>query len=138
MALACWTAFTTSPATMVVWAWPFSQPLHLFLPVPASPFVLIMAAPSEILLRASPKFLAPQTKGIVKERLSTWFSLSAGLNTAKCETDSRAKLQHLNVITFRFVNHVHTYCLEDLSFDKVTDAALGKYGDGHGGNDVFN
>jgi hypothetical protein len=37
--------------------------LKIALPVPASPLVLIMAAPSAILLKASPKFLAPQTKG---------------------------------------------------------------------------
>lgn len=51
------------------------------LPVPASPFVRIMAAPSEILLRASPRFRAPQTKGTLKFRLSMWFSSSAGVKT---------------------------------------------------------
>jgi hypothetical protein len=36
------------------------------LPVPASPLILIIDAPSEILLKASPKFFAPQTKGTLK------------------------------------------------------------------------
>ena len=34
-------------------------------PVPASPLVLNKAAPSPILRKASPKSLAPQTKGIL-------------------------------------------------------------------------
>ena len=50
-------------------------------PVPASPFVRIMAAPSFILRRASPRFLAPQTNGTLKTVLSTWFSSSAGVRT---------------------------------------------------------
>ncbi len=54
-------------------------------PVPASPFVRIMAAPSAILLRASPRFLAPHTKGTVNTCLSTWFSSSAGVNTGERE-----------------------------------------------------
>ena len=40
-------------------------------PVPASPFVLIIAAPSHILLTASPSDVAPHTKGTVKSSLTT-------------------------------------------------------------------
>jgi pyridoxal 5'-phosphate synthase pdxS subunit len=40
-------------------------------PLPASPFVLIIAAPSAILRRASPKFLHPLTKGILKSCFQT-------------------------------------------------------------------
>lgn len=46
-----------------------------------SPFVLIMAAPSEILRKASPKSRAPQTNGTLKSCLLMWFSSSAGVNT---------------------------------------------------------
>ena len=40
------------------------------LPVPASPFVRIMAAPSPILLHASPMFVAPLTNGVFISCLS--------------------------------------------------------------------
>ena len=52
-------------------------------PVPASPLVLIIAAPSAILRNASPRFLAPHTKGTLNlfPRLSTWCSSSAGDRT---------------------------------------------------------
>ena len=51
------------------------------LPVPASPLVLIMAAPSAILRSASPRLRAPQTNGILNTVLSMWFSSSAGVST---------------------------------------------------------
>ena len=38
-------------------------------PVPASPLERIIAAPSLMRRSASPKFVAPQTKGIVKSHL---------------------------------------------------------------------
>ena len=41
-------------------------------PVPASPLLRIMAAPSAIRRSASPRLVAPQTKGTVKARLSMW------------------------------------------------------------------
>ena len=41
------------------------------LPVPASPFDLIIAAPSEIRRSASPRLVAPHTNGTVKPHLST-------------------------------------------------------------------
>lgn len=50
-------------------------------PVPACPLVRIIAAPSLILLRASPRSLAPQTKGTVNLCLSMWCDSSAGVNT---------------------------------------------------------
>ncbi|MNR51199.1 hypothetical protein D3C85_1708360 [compost metagenome] len=41
-------------------------------PVPASPLERIMAAPSLMRRRASPRLVAPQTKGTVKFHLSMW------------------------------------------------------------------
>ncbi len=52
------------------------------LPVPASPLVRIMAAPSAMRRSASPRFRAPQTKGTVKAHLSMWNSSSAGVRTS--------------------------------------------------------
>ena len=43
-------------------------------PVPASPFERIMAAPSLMRRRASPRFVAPQTNGTVKSNLSMWLA----------------------------------------------------------------
>jgi hypothetical protein len=57
---ACLTASTTFPEGI-------QQSRKKCVPVPASPFVLIITAPSSILLKASPKFLAPQTKGIYED-----------------------------------------------------------------------
>ncbi len=51
-------------------------------PVPASPFVRIIAAPSAIRRSASPRFVQPQTKGTVNCHLSTWCSRSAGVSTS--------------------------------------------------------
>ena len=52
------------------------------LPVPASPLDLIIAAPSEIRRSASPRSVAPHTKGTVKGHLSMWFASSAGVKTS--------------------------------------------------------
>ena len=52
------------------------------LPVPASPLVRIMAAPSEMRRSASPRFRAPHTNGTVNCHLSTWCSSSAGVSTS--------------------------------------------------------
>src|SRR5579875_913513 len=52
------------------------------LPVPASPLVRIMAAPSPIRRKASPKSRQPQTKGTLKACLLMWFSSSAGVSTS--------------------------------------------------------
>ena len=41
---------------------------------PASPLERIIAAPSLMRRSASPRFVAPQTKGTVKFHLSMWFS----------------------------------------------------------------
>jgi len=51
-------------------------------PVPASPLVRIMAAPSEIRRRASPRLVQPQTNGTVNCHLSMWFWMSAGVSTS--------------------------------------------------------
>ena len=51
-------------------------------PVPASPFVRIMAAPSAIRRSASPRFVQPQTNGTVNSLLSMWFAMSAGVSTS--------------------------------------------------------
>src|SRR3989440_11762467 len=52
------------------------------LPVPASPLVRIMAAPSAIRRSASPRSLQPQTKGTLKGCLLMWCSSSAGVSTS--------------------------------------------------------
>mmetsp|Transcript_19269 Transcript_19269/g.48227 ORF Transcript_19269/g.48227 Transcript_19269/m.48227 type:complete len:209 (-) Transcript_19269:74-700(-) len=52
------------------------------LPVPASPLVRINAAPSLILLSASPRFLQPHTKGTLNPFLSMWCMSSAGVSTS--------------------------------------------------------
>ena len=77
-----------------------------FPPVPACPFVLIMAAPSAILLRASPRSLAPQTKGTVNLCLSIWCDSSAGVNTVDM------KLQITFICWFNF--HLRTRVLKGL------------------------
>ena len=51
-------------------------------PVPASPFVLSIAAPSAIRRSASPRFLHPHTKGTLKLFLLMWFSSSAMVRTS--------------------------------------------------------
>ena len=56
------------------------------LPVPASPFDLISAAPSEIRRNASPRFVAPHTNGTVKAHLSMWCASSAGVSTSLSST----------------------------------------------------
>ena len=52
------------------------------LPVPASPFERIMAAPSPIRRSASPRLVAPQTKGTWNAHLSMWLASSAGVSTS--------------------------------------------------------
>ena len=52
------------------------------LPVPASPFVRIMAAPSAIRRSASPRSVAPHTNGTLNAHLSMWFASSAGVRTS--------------------------------------------------------
>ena len=56
------------------------------LPVPASPFERIMAAPSLMRRRASPRLVAPHTKGTVKAHLSMWWASSAGVSTSDSST----------------------------------------------------
>ena len=52
------------------------------LPEPASPLVRIMAAPSPIRRRHSPRSRAPHTKGTLNANLSTWKCSSAGVSTS--------------------------------------------------------
>ena len=52
------------------------------LPVPASPLERIIAAPSPSRRSASPRFVAPQTKGTSKANLSMWLLSSAGVSTS--------------------------------------------------------
>ena len=56
------------------------------LPVPASPFERIRQAPSEMRRSASPRVVAPHTKGTVKAHLSTWYASSAGVSTSDSST----------------------------------------------------
>ena len=51
-------------------------------PVPASPLDRIMAAPSPMRRSASPRFVAPHTKGTSKTALSMWCFSSAGVRTS--------------------------------------------------------
>ena len=51
-------------------------------PVPASPLVRIIAAPSAIRRSASPRFVQPQTNGTVNFHLSMWLAVSAGVSTS--------------------------------------------------------
>ena len=51
-------------------------------PVPGSPFVLIIEAPSSILLKASANDLAPLTTGVVKSHFQICRSSSAGVKTS--------------------------------------------------------
>src|SRR2546422_341602 len=51
-------------------------------PVPASPLVRIIAAPSAIRRKASPRSRHPQTNGILKACLLMWCSSSAGVSTS--------------------------------------------------------
>src|SRR6202042_2599365 len=55
-------------------------------PVPASPLERIIAAPSPIRLSASPRLVAPQTKGTLKAHLSMWLASSAGVSTSDSST----------------------------------------------------
>src|SRR5689334_16207992 len=52
------------------------------LPEPASPLVRIMAAPSPMRRRHSPRSREPQTNGTLKANLSTWKCSSAGVRTS--------------------------------------------------------
>ena len=52
------------------------------LPVPASPLVRIIAAPSLIRRSASPRLRQPHTNGTLKACLSMWFVSSAGVRTS--------------------------------------------------------
>ena len=56
------------------------------LPVPASPFERIMAAPSLMRRSASPRLVAPHTNGTVNAHLSMWCASSAGVSTSDSST----------------------------------------------------
>ena len=58
------------------------------LPVPASPFERIIAAPSLMRRSASPRLVAPHTNGTVNVHLSMWWASSAGLSTSDSSTKS--------------------------------------------------
>ena len=81
------------------------------LPVPASPLVRIMAAPSPMRRSASPRLRAPHTNGTLKSRLSMWLRLVGGR-------------QHLAL-----VDVVDLERLQDLGLHEVADAGLGHHRD---------
>ena len=58
-----------SPRIVRMWVTAFDTS-----PVPASPFERIMAAPSVRRRSASPRLVAPQTKGTVNCHLSMWLA----------------------------------------------------------------
>ena len=76
------------------------------LPVPASPFVRIIAAPSLMRRSASPRFRQPHTNGTLNACLSMWLVSSAG--------------EHLGL-----VDVVHAEGFEHLGLDEVPDPGLG-------------
>ena len=84
------------------------------LPVPASPLERIIAAPSEMRRRASPRSVAPQTNGIVKACLSMWWASSAGVSTSDSSMKSTSRACRMPRL------------------DEVPDAALGHHGDRDG------
>ena len=72
-----------------------------------------MAAPSEMRRSASPRLVAPHTKGTVKGHLSMWYASSAGVSTSDSSMKSTPRrLQHLRL-------------------GEVPDAGLGHHGDRH-------
>jgi hypothetical protein len=81
------------------------------LPVPASPLVRIMAAPSPIRRSASPRLRAPHTKGVVKAHLSMWMLLVG-------------RGEHLGLVDVVDLERFQHPCLEE-----VADAGLGHHGD---------
>jgi len=68
-------------------------------PVPASPLVRIMAAPSATRRRASPRWREPQTKGTVKGLLSMWCSSSAGVSTSLSSMQSTPRASRMRAST---------------------------------------
>ena len=86
-------------------------------PVPASPLVRIMAAPSLMRRSASPRSRAPHTKGTLNCVLVDVVVLVGGR-------------QHLGL-----VDVVDAERLEHLRLDEVADARLGHDRDGHGVHD---
>ena len=76
------------------------------LPVPGSPLVRTIAAPSAMRRSASPRLRQPHTNGTVKSHLLTWYSSSAGR-------------EHLGL-----VDVVDAERLQHLRLDEVADAAL--------------
>jgi hypothetical protein len=73
----------------------------------------IIAAPSVIRRSASPRLVAPQTKGTVKFHLSMWLAFGRGQDLG-------------------FVDVVDTERLQDLGLGDVPDAGLGHDGDRDG------
>ena len=55
-------------------------------PVPGSPFVRIIVAPSAMRRSASPKSRAPHTNGTANAFLSMWWTSSAGESTSLSST----------------------------------------------------
>ncbi len=66
--------------------WPFTarrwRTASTMLPLPASPLVRIIAAPSAMRRSASPRLRAPHTKGDLKSCFQMWCSSSAGVSTS--------------------------------------------------------
>src|SRR5215216_2323815 len=71
----------SSPVIMRMW-----RTASTTLPVPASPFERIIAAPSAIRRSASPRLVAPHTNGTLKAHLSMWCASSAGVSTSDSST----------------------------------------------------
>ncbi len=63
-------------------SWRMWRTASTTLPVPASPFVRIIAAPSPMRRSASPRFRQPQTNGTLNGCLLMWCASSAGVSTS--------------------------------------------------------
>ena len=75
------------------------------LPVPASPFVRIMAAPSPMRRRASPRSRAPHTNGTLNRCLLTWKFSSAGVNTSDSSMQSTPMAWRISASTKCPIRH---------------------------------
>ena len=86
------------------------------LPVPASPLERIMAAPSEMRRSASPRSVAPHTKGIVKGCLSMWWASSAGVSTSDSSMKSTSRACRMRASTKWPMRHLAITGIETASW----------------------
>mmetsp|Transcript_71276 Transcript_71276/g.153757 ORF Transcript_71276/g.153757 Transcript_71276/m.153757 type:complete len:319 (-) Transcript_71276:22-978(-) len=109
--LTCWRRFRGAPISLamvksssssMVWTMRISlcsvrmwRIASTMLPVPASPFVRIMLAPSAMRRSASPRLRQPQTNGTLNLFLFTWLSSSATVSTSLSSTQSTPRCSRI-------------------------------------------